>query len=504
MRTLESYRNHLREIYKLSSAISLLEWDQETTLQDKGMKARGEAIGYLTRRAFDLKMAPELGEWIENLEQDPELSSEVAGSVRFHGMEYRRKRAIPPRLVEEHAVVRSQAQAVWAKARQTSDFKLFLPHLKKMVEFARRFADLYGFEDHPYDALLEEYEPGMTATRLISIMRPLQEDLCSLLRKLPLGEAAQDESLLKGSFCVEKQRQLSRIVLKTIGYDFEAGALHDVEHPFTVAIASGDVRVTNQYDEAYLPYGLYGALHEGGHALYHQGMPEELYELGLQEGSSGGIDEAQALIMENQLGRSLPFWRFFQPLLASVFGEFGEASPEEIYRAVNVVSPSLVRLEADELTYNLHIMLRVELEIGLIGGQIKPQELPDLWNEAMDRYLEVTPPSDKLGVLQDIHWAAGYYGYFPTYLLGTLYASQLAASMKRELTDIDESVEHGEICAFVDWLRRKVHRFGGVYEPDELILRATGEGLSANHFMRYITDKYSDIYGVAEGSEKGP
>jgi carboxypeptidase Taq len=282
------YRDHLRRIYWLSSGLSLLEWDQEAVLGEKGMASRSQAIGTLAREVFDLSVAPQFGEWLQALEGDPHLTEAEAASVRWHKRRFDRRQAVPPERVEEHACERSRAQAAWAEARRKADFRVFLPHLERMVAFARRFADLYGYDRHPYDALLEEYEPGMTVDRLHPIMGSVRESLVNLLGRLSPPTRTVDDSIMRGSFDVDRQRALARCVLRAIGYDFAAGALHDVEHPFTTAIAFGDVRVTNQYDEAFLPYGLFGALHEGGHALYHQGMPEELYELGLQEGSSAG------------------------------------------------------------------------------------------------------------------------------------------------------------------------------------------------------------------------
>ena len=240
--------------------------------------------------------------------------------------------------------------------------------------------------------------------------------------------------------------------------------------------------------------GLFGALHEGGHALYNQGMPENLYHLRLNGGASNGIHESQSRMIENLLGRGLPFWKHFQPILAGIFPQFRDVTPEALYKAVNVVEPSFIRVEADEVTYNLHIMLRAELEAELIAGEIQVADLPERWNEAMDRYLGVTPPNDALGVLQDVHWSVGYFGYFPSYMLGNLYASQMATKIRQDLPDLDERIAAGDVLVLIDWLKECVHQQGGVYQPDELMVQITGSPLDSSHFVRYVQAKYSDIY----------
>jgi carboxypeptidase Taq len=375
---------------------------------------------------------------------------------------------------------------------------VFEPWLKKMVDYARRFADYYGYEGHPYNGLLEDYEPGMTVDALGSIIEALRKELVPFLQRLQSEGTPPDGSSIRGTFPVNQQRELARRALESIAYDFQAGALDDVAHPFTIGIAYGDIRVTNRYLEDHLTSGLYGALHEGGHALYGQGIPEDLFALRLADGASNGIHESQSRMVENQLGRSLPFWKSFQPILAEVFPAFRGVTADVLYRAVNEVTPSLIRVEADEVTYNLHIMLRTELETGLIAGEIDVAELPERWNEAMQRYLGIVPANDAQGVLQDVHWSVGYFGYFPSYMLGHLYAAQMAAKMQVDVPDLDERIAAGDLQAMLGWLREHVHRHGGVYRPDELIRRITGEALEPAYFMQYVQKKYGEIYGVGK------
>jgi len=494
MPAIANYRKHLEEIALLSSAHALLEWDQETHIPDKGIQARSRVIGRISRRVFELTTSPDLGNLLEELRTDGALSQAERASVREVGRQYRRRKAIPADEFEAFTTTCSQAQAAWAKAREASDFQAFLPHLEKVVDHQRRFADYYGYTEHPYDALLEDYEPGMTLAQLEGIMQPLRDRLAPFIGRLADEGTPPDPSPLQGDFRLDKQRALARAALEFIQYDFECGALDDVEHPFTIAIAYGDVRVTNAYKQDRLGYGLFGALHEGGHGLYHQGMPEELFTLRLEEGSSAGIDEAQALIIENQLGRGLPFWKAFYPTAVQHFPELAAHSPEELYRATNLAEPSMIRIEADEVTYNLHIMLRTELESGLIAGDIRPAELPRLWNEAMERYLGIVPQSDAEGVLQDVHWSFGYYGYFPSYMLGSLYAAQFHQAMLDTVPDLDASLATGDFAPMLDWLRGNVHQHGAVYLPGELVEQATGSTLDSSYFLDYIEEKFSAIY----------
>jgi carboxypeptidase Taq len=499
--TRTAYREHLKEMNVLASAMALLNWDQETHMPPKGIGFRAQVMGRLAKRLFQLSISPELGTMLETLGNDTTLSPEETASVRELQKQYTRQKAIPPALIEEHATVRSQAQAAWAEARRNADFSQFEPWLGKMVAYARRFADYYGYEDHPYDGLLEDYEPGMTVRKLQEIIDPLREQLVPFLQRLQADGTPPDLSPIRGTYAVDRQRELARRALECIGYDFQAGRLDDVAHPFTIGIAHGDIRVTNRYLEDHITSGLYGALHEGGHALYGQGMPDELFALHLANGASNGIHESQSRIIENQLGRGLPFWQFFQPILAEILPAFGSVTPEALYHAVNEVTPSFIRVEADEVTYNLHIMLRAELETGLIAGEIEVSELPERWNEAMQRYLGITPPDAAQGVLQDVHWSVGYFGYFPSYMLGNLYAAQMAAKMREDLPDLDERLAAGDLAAMVNWLREHVHRHGGVVRPDELIQRISGRPLDPSYFMKYVEAKYGEIYGVTGGRQ---
>ena len=496
MDTLTAYKSHLLEISKLTSAATLMGWDQQTYMPEKALAFRAEATGALSKMIFELSTHEDLGVYLEELGQRSDLSTTEKASVRVVGKEYRRSKAIPASFVEEYAVAQTQAQSAWVEARKASDFSLFQPLLEKMIGFARRFADYYGFEDEPYDAHLDRYEPGMTSARLREIITPLRTDLVPFIKRLAAEGTPPDTSVIEGEFDIDTQRALAKRALELVGYDFSAGALADVAHPFCTTIGPGDTRVNNRYLANRIESGLFGALHEGGHALYEQGMPDELFRLQLSNGSSNGMHESQSRMIENQIGRSRPFWTFFQPVLAEFFPQFATVSPEALYRAVNVVNPSFIRVEADEVTYNLHIMLRFELEVGLMNGSVKVADLPRLWDEAMEEYLGVVPPNDTLGVLQDVHWSMGLLGYFPSYMFGNLYAAQIFETLRKEIPALDEQIARGEIEPLLTWLREKIHQYGSVYEPAELIERITGESFDAAALVRYIVTKYSDVYSL--------
>jgi carboxypeptidase Taq len=489
-----TYVDILRELGKLNSAVALLSWDEETHMPKRGLNQRAEALGKLSRMAFELSISDELGRCIEDLERRDDLSGKEAASVRVVGKEYRRNKAVPPVLFEEFMIAQSKSQAAWAESKRASDFGRFRPHLEKMVDYARRFAELYGYEESPYDALLDRCEPGMTSARLREIIEPLRERLVPFLDRILADGTPPNASVFDGRFPVDTQRAMARTLLEKIGYDFDAGALDDTMHPFTTQIAPGDVRVTNRYLESTPLSGLFGALHEGGHALYDQGMEDGLYALQLAEGASNGFHESQSRLIENQIGRSRPFWAFFRPILVDAFPALGDVSADTLYRAANLVCRSPVRVEADEVTYNLHVMLRFDLEVELLEGSVRVADLPALWNDAMKRYLGVTPTNDAEGVLQDVHWSCGLFGYFPSYMLGNLFAAQITRTLRDDLPSLDKRIAAGDFATLLGWLRDRIHRFGAIYEPAELIVRITGEALSSEPFLEYIAEKYAEIY----------
>ncbi len=497
MDTLEKYKALLKEIGKLESAGSLLNWDERTYIPQKGHEARSEVLGKVSKLAFELFVSDEMGEYLEELNRDDvnaSLSRLDRASVRWMTHDYKRAKAIPPDLFEQYVIARSKSEYAWEQARAKSDFRIFQPHLREMVNYARQFAELYGYDENPYDALLEGYEPGMTTRELKSIIAPLREALVALIDRVTEDGTPPDTSFLSGRFSVEKQRELSMRALKAMHFDFESGRLDVSVHPFTTKIGPGDVRITTRYREDRLLPSFFGSMHEGGHALYEQGMPPDLTWTGLDDGASMGIHESQSRLWENQVGRSREFWHYFYPQLQELFPEFEEVPVEEFYRATNESKRSLIRVDADELTYNLHIMLRFELEEAFVNGRLEAKDAPEAWNEAMKRYLGLTPPDDAQGVLQDVHWSGGMFGYFPSYMLGNLYAAQFFATAREDIGDLEDRIEKGDLLTLREWLRGKIHKYGRIYSPSELVQEVTGEKLNPRYFIEYVTTKFSDVY----------
>jgi len=494
MDALANYQRLVRDIVALESAEALLSYDQQTAMPKNGIEARSEVAGKLATLVFDAMTSNELADAIDALEAQSGLAPEVEASLRRVSKEHRRMRSIPAEVYKAFATDRARGQAAWEEARAEDDFGAFQPYLERMVGYAKQFADCYGYEEAPYDALLEIYESGMTSRQLDGIIQPLREQLVPFIRELIEQGQAPDRAALSGEFPIEAQRELSLLALRQIGYDFDSGRLDEAVHPFTSGIGAGDVRLTTRFRETDLFSGLFGTLHEGGHALYEQGVPTTMHPLRLSGGSSFGIHESQSRMYENQLGRSLSFWRHFHPELSNAFPQFKAVDTEALYRAINTVTPSFIRVEADEVTYNLHIMLRYELETELMTDKLAVKDLPERWNTAMENYLGVRPASNRDGVLQDVHWSVGYFGYFPTYMLGNLYCAQLFATLRKALPNLDEQITSGQFAPLLEWLRSNVHQQGAAVEPVELIQQVTGEAPNSQYFVDYVRTKYADIY----------
>lgn len=492
MGALQELKDYVREISELYSAIALCAWDQRTHMPEKGAEARSKVLGRLERLAFERVVSDRMGELLAAAEREGAPTEVDQALLRVWKRDYTRNRAVPPDLYQQFVEATSRAETVWEKAKATSDFALFRPHLAEVVGLVREIAELVGYKESPYDALVDEYEPGMTTAALRVLLGSLRRELVAFLKELSRGTPPHE--LPAGMFPLDAQRQLCREALGWIGYDFAGGRLDDTVHPFTIEVGTGDVRVTNRYQEDDPFPGLFGALHEGGHALYGQGVDPQLAWTGLAGGASFGIHESQSRFWENQIGRSRAFWRYSHPHLIRHFPALARTKPDAIWRHVNRAQPSLIRVEADEVTYNLHICLRFELEVDLIEGRLTVDELPARWNQAMVDYLGVTPPDDAHGVLQDVHWSGGMFGYFPSYTLGNLYGAQITETAEREIPRFWGKVQAGELAPIREWLREKVHRHGRVYLPDELVRRVTGSGLSAEPFLRYVRTKYSEVY----------
>ena len=499
---LSALRDHLAPIEDLNAAAAVLAWDQETFMPDSGAEARAHQLSTLQSQAHEQFASETTGELLDQAAEtieNPEALDDAASLVRVTRRDYERARRVPSSLVAELSRATSQAKQAWKQARQQDDFGAFAPHLERLVELSVEKAEALGYEEEPYDALLEEYEPGLTTQEVASTFATLRDDLVPLVDAIDAAPQI-DDAPLHGFFPQEKQRAFGEQVLADLGYDFDRGRQDVSAHPFTTSFAPSDVRITTRYDESFLPSALFSTIHEGGHALYEQGIDSALARTPLADGASLGVHESQSRLWENHVGRSRPFWRHYFPQLQDTFPDaLGDTNPEAFYRAINRVEPSLIRVEADEVTYNLHVMLRFELERGLIDGSVAVNDLPRLWNEAMDDYLGVTPDTDANGVLQDVHWSQGAFGYFPTYTLGTLMAAQLMEAIQEDLPDLDARLARGEFAPLLDWLRTHVHRHGRTLTAPRLLARTTGAELSAAPWLRYAKSKFSALYALSQG-----
>ena len=483
---------------KFEYAASLLSWDQQTKMPTGGAEGRAEIYAVVKTEGFKRFTSDAVGEILEELAgMEEKLEIEKQALVQRISAIYQRSKTIPPDLFGAFSEAKSKGYSIWVEARKKSDFKLFKPALEKIIEFTRQFAELYGYEKNPYDALLPDYEPGLTTEDLRRIVSHLRRELVPLVRSLTEQPNKPDETLLQGHFPEDLQQQLSLQVLKAIGYDFNIGRLDTTAHPFTTSVGPDDVRVTTNFVVDKMAPALFATIHEGGHALYDQGKDPLVKWLYLDVGYSHGVHESQSRMWENMGGRSFPFWKFFYSRLQNILSHFRNIALEDFYRAINTVKPSPIRIYADEVTYNLHIMLRFEIEEALLRGEIEVEDLPELWNAKMHEYLGIVPENDAKGVLQDVHWSEGYFGYFPSYMLGNLYAAQLFAAAKRKIANLEEEIAKGNLNILLKWLRAKVHRFGLTREAPDLLREVTGKGPTPEPWLDYVKEKFSNIYCVS-------
>ena len=481
-----------REESVLSSCVDLLDWDQEIYMPPAGTKHRSEQMALLAGVVHERATNPRYDELLSAVEgsslvADPE--SPEAVNVRELRRGYDRERRIPRRLVEEMARVTLRAAKAWAKARKENDFKSFAPWLDKVFALSREEADAVGYDGTRYDALLEDYEPGMTTEGVTALFTRLRADLVPMVDELR-GQAAA-ANVQEGNFDLDRQRVFTDSAISSIGFDFRGGRLDIAQHPFCTTLGPGDVRIGTRYYKNNASRGIFACLHEAGHALYEQGLDAAHYGTPMGEAISIGVHESQSRLWENLVGRSEGFWLHFYPQLQSTFYDaFHDVSLEAFRRSINHVEPHLIRVEADEVTYNLHVVIRFELERALLDGDLTAVDLPGAWNELYQRYLGITPPDDRTGCLQDIHWAEGLIGYFPTYTLGNVYSAQLFAAAERAIGPLEDAFAVGEFGELRRWLADNIHRHGMRYRADEMIARVTGSGPDPLTLIRSLATRY--------------
>ncbi|MFJ7510276.1 carboxypeptidase M32 [Peribacillus simplex] len=494
----KEFKEYVKKISAYNEALELIFWDLRTGSPKKGVEQRSEVIGVLSSEVFNMSTSKEMESFISELSMEKATLSETTNKMVLEcKKEFERNKKIPANEYKEFVILQSRSESAWEEAREKADFSLFQPYLEQIVAYTRRFVEYWGYEGTKYNTLLDMYEPGMTVDILDSVFSELRSRIVPLVKQIAESEHRPETAFLYKEFPKEKQHQLNLEVLKQLGYDFQAGRLDETVHPFATGINRGDVRVTTRYDENDFRGAIFGTIHECGHAIYEQNIAEELTGTLLDSGTSMGIHESQSLFFENFIGRNLSFWKNKFSLLKEYAPEqFTDVTLDEFYRGINESKPSFIRIEADELTYPLHIMIRYELEKALFNGELEVKDLPEVWNEKYKDYLGIVPDNDAMGVLQDVHWADGSFGYFPSYALGYMYAAQIKQSMLKDLPDFDGLLEAGEIEPIRKWLNEKIHKYGKTKKPLEILKETTGEGLNVQYLIQYLENKYKEVYKI--------
>ena len=490
------YKELMRKIADVQYAAGVLNWDQETYMPPQGAEMRAQQLATLSGIAHELSVSEELGDVLNKLSFDTSLNELQKRNIKNSLKNYNESKKYTTAFVKELSKAVSEAFQAWQKAKETSNFKNYAPFLEKLVQLKREECKLLGYTGHPYDALLDQYEQGMKTADLEILFADVRRQLVDYIKQIA-AQPQNKDTFMFGHFDKNKQWQIGIDLLKQMGFDFDAGRQDESSHPFTTNFSAQDVRVTTRISEKDFHEMIWSCIHEGGHALYEQGLPVSEYGLPSGEHISLGIHESQSRLWENNVGRSSGYWKFNYSKLQTTFPEqLKNVSVTDFYKAINIVKPSLIRTSADELTYHTHVLIRFEIEKALIEGSIEVNELPGIWNKKYRDYLGIEVPDDSKGVLQDIHWSHGSFGYFPTYSLGSFYAAQFFAQAKKEIAGLEKQIESGDLKALLVWLREKVHRHGQYYTAEELCIAITGEKLNFSFFMNYAKEKYNQLYNL--------
>lgn len=492
-------KEKLQEIADLRAASAVLGWDQLVNMPDGAAEDRGEQIATIENILHTKATSDEIGKLLDDLKEygsQMDSDSDDARLIKVAKRNYDKETKVPSKFVVAFARETTIGQSVWEKAKNTSDFSLFQPNLERLVELRREYADFFKPWDHVYDPLLDDFEPGMKTADVQDIFNSLRSDQVALIKAISEKEKV-DRSFLFSKYPEKGQWDFGEEVITQFGYDWNHGRQDKSAHPFTTSFGVHDVRITTRVKEDYLPTAMFGTFHECGHALYELGVSQNLNRSPLADGASMAVHESQSRMWENIIGRSKEFWAHYYTRLQEYFpSQLGNVSMENFYRGINAVEPSLIRVEADEATYNLHIMLRMELEIALMEGSLSAKDAPEAWNAKFEEYLGIVPANDAEGVLQDVHWSFGGFGYFPTYALGNLVSAQLWEKMSEEIKDIDGKVAAADFAPILSWLRENVHQHGAKFEPQELVQKVTGSKITPEPFIRYLKKKFGVIYNL--------
>jgi carboxypeptidase Taq len=496
---LQQLKDILAEYVDLRMITNVLEWDQQVCMPERGNEARSQHLALTYRLAHERITSAEVGRLLEALrpkitQMDPD--SDEARLIEYAARQYDKLTRVPTEQVAAFAEATGRAHTVWVQARAENDFGKFKPQLEQIVDLRRQYAACFAPYDHIYDPLLDDYENGMKTADVQAIFDTLRPQQVELVRAIAGRPQVQDDFLYQ-PFDEEQQWAFGKEVITRVGYDWQRGRLDRAAHPFSIHFGIDDVRITTRVDPNFFNPFFFATLHETGHALYEMGVDPALAHTPLATGTSLAVHESQSRMWENLVGRSLPFWKHYYPKLQSLFSaQLGDVSLETFYKGINRVAPSYIRVEADEATYNLHIMLRLEIEIALMDGSLDVKDLPEYWNARMQDYLGIMPPDDTRGVLQDVHWSAGYIGYFATYALGNVLSAQLWECINQDIPDLTQQIEKAEFATLLEWVRTKIHRHGSKFPPQELVRRITGSQIDPAPYMRYLNQKYQAIYDL--------
>lgn len=489
-----AFTEHLAKINDLNKAASVLHWDQEVNMPKKGAQQRARQLATLSGIAHELSTDPKLGTLLEELIKDDSLDTRQKANVREAKLQYDKQKKYDNNFVRELSKVTSEALEAWQKARNENNFEVFAPILEKVVDLKRKEAEILGYDEHPYDALINQFEPGTTTKDIDQLFADVKAELVDFVRAIAAQPQNSDEFLFQ-EFNHDEQFTYSLDILKQMGYDFDCGRQDISTHPFTTNFGSEDVRVTTRINEKDIREMIWTTLHEGGHALYELGLNPDDYGLASGEYLSLGIHESQSRLWENNVGRERSYWEANYESLQQAFPvQLGHISLDRFYAGINLVKPSLIRTGADEVTYHFHVMIRFEIEKALLEGSLEVRDLRNVWNNKYNEYLGIDVPDDINGVLQDVHWAHGGFGYFPTYSIGSFYAAQFYNTAQQQIPQLEQQLAQGDCSQLLTWLRENIHQHGRVYSPAELCTRVTGEPLNFAHFMNYARKKFSALY----------
>ncbi|MEQ8676924.1 MAG: carboxypeptidase M32 [Aggregatilineales bacterium] len=492
-------KDYLAELQNVNTAAGLLGWDQQVMMPPKGAQARAAQLGTLSRISHEMQTSDTLARLLDDVGAEIDgaaYDSDEASLLRVAEYDFEQATKIPTHLVVKLAQETILAHEVWAKARANNDYKSFQPTLEKIMDLTRQSAEALGYKDNPYDALINQYERGMTFAQIKEIFDGHRPQLVDLVAQISKNTDKVDDSPVHQDFDIAKQREFATWVIEKFGFDLEGGRIDEAVHPFANSTSINDVRITTRYNDDFLNPAMFGMMHEAGHGMYEAGVSQNLEGNILASGTSLGVHESQSRMWENLVGRSRGFWTWALPKLQETFPQLKGVTVDQFYGAVNKVQPSFIRVEADEATYNLHIMLRFELENDMLNGKINFSNLPNIWNERFESYLGIVPPTDTVGVLQDVHWSAGLIGYFATYALGNLLSVQYYNKAVQDHPTIPDEIASGEFSTLLGWLRENIHQHGRKFTSAELTKRVTGEQINSQPYITYLQEKFGGIYGL--------